>query len=74
MIAPLINILKYKGNTPFGSQLLLGTATDIPSLNGHIKNFLKKIRAIKERLLPPDTLITQQEYTKEVNRIREATS
>ena len=74
IIAPLINLLKYKVSNPFSNQLLLGTAPDLPSLHEHTKTFLKQLRLIKGRLTPLVTPITQQEYTEEVNRLREATS
>ena len=74
IMAPLIDILKYNGKIPFGDQLLLGTAPDLSSLQDHINSFLKQIRAIRGRLPTPTTPITKQEYTEEVNRLREATS
>ena len=59
IIDPLINLLKYNGNTPFGDQLLLDTP-DLLSFHDHTKSFLKKLREIKGRLLPPATPIIKQ--------------
>ena len=69
MIVPLVNLLKYNGNTPFSSQLLLGTAPDIPYLHDHTNSFLKQTRAIKGGIMPPDTPTTKKNYTEEVNRL-----
>ena len=43
IIAPIIDLLKYNGNTTFGEQLLLGTDTYLPYLHDHTNIFLKQI-------------------------------
>ena len=73
MIYPIINLLKYNGNTLFGDQLLLGIDPYLPSFHENTKSFLKHLGAIKGRLPPPATPITHQEYTDEFNSIREST-
>ena len=74
MIDPLINLIKYNIITPFGDQIFLGIAPDLPSLHDHTKSFFKQLRAIKGVLQTPATPIAQQEYMEKFNRIREATS
>ena len=53
-------LLKYNGITPFGDQLLLGKALDLPSLHNQAKIILKQLREINGRLPPLSTPITQQ--------------
>ena len=60
IIALIIDLLKYNGNTPFGDQLLIGTDPDIPSLHDHTNIFLKQLISIKGRFPPPSAPITKQ--------------
>ena len=68
MISLLIDIQIYTGNTPFGDQLMIGTAPYLPSLHDHTKSFLNQKRQIEGKLPPPATPTTQQKYTEKVNR------
>ena len=74
MMRPLVDIPKYNGITRYINQLLLGTAPDIPSLDPHIKKYLKELQEISKRLPPKSTPISKIEYQKEVIRLIEATS
>lgn len=74
MQPPLVNHLNYNGMTDYGDALLLGKAPELEGLDEYTTTYLSQLRAVDGHLPSPATPISFDEYTTEVNRLREGTS
>ena len=66
--------LHFNGMTDYGSEILLGQATDILHLEIFTKRYLQELAALTRLLYDKAQPIYLGKYTKEVNQMREGNS